>query len=89
MFEFIGFVVMLIGCFMVFCGSLLMAYVCIGFGQKGTLAWCLLWTVLSVFGMYSVFNNSPYGVYNKSEQVLNDKNNTKPLALNEQEKVQR
>lgn len=74
---------------MVFCGSLLMAYVCIGFGQKGSLIWCLLWTAISVFGMFSVFNNSPYGVYNKSEQVLNDRNNTQSTVLHEQENVQR
>lgn len=76
MFEFIGFAVLIIICLVLFFGGLLTLYVAAAFGDKATAIWGLFLVALSIFGTYKVYNNSPYGVYVKSEQVANDQRHT-------------
>lgn len=76
MFEFIGFAVLCIICVVIFAGGLLTLYVAAAFGDRGTAIWGLFLVGLSVFGTYKVYNNSPYGIYVKSEQVSNDQRHT-------------
>lgn len=89
MFEFIGFAVLMIFFLAIFCSALIMAKVSLAFGNSGTVWWCVLWVLISGYGMYKTFDASPYGFYNKNEQVLNDKRNTQNVVLHEQENVQR
>lgn len=89
MFEFIGFAVLIIFFVAIFFSAIIMAKVSFAFGSSGTAWWCIFWVLVSGYGMYKTFDASPYGFYNKNEQVLNDKNNTQNAVLHEQEKVQR
>ena len=76
MFEFIGFLVLCIICFIVFAGGLLSLYVASAFGDKATAVWGLILVCTSIFGSYKVYSNSPYGIYVKSEQVSNGQRHT-------------